>query len=321
MQQPFLCKILSFRHTRCRHAAYIHCDTAYSSMDVFRQSQGGDAMENNFNTPKESAQIKISEAQSKAVMPFLKLIILALLGGAFIALGAACSSTAAFAVSNVGLARLISGCVFPVGLILIVVCGGELFTGNCLMSIGLLNKKIKVKGLVRNLVIVWVFNFSGAVLIALLVFLSGNLNYSDGALAAYTIKVAMGKVNLGFGTAFCSGILCNMLVCLAVYGAGAAKDIGGKILAVFFPVCAFVTAGFEHCVANMYYIPAGIFAAMNSEYAAKAMELYGYTSADLAALNFAHMFSNIIPVTLGNMVGGGICIGAAYYLAFIRERK
>lgn len=278
-------------------------------------------MENNFNTPKESAQVKIGEAENKAVMPFGKLVILALLAGAFIALGGACSSTAAFGISNVGLARLVSGCIFPVGLILIVVCGGELFTGNCLMVIGLLDKKIKFKGMIRNLVIVWIANFIGAAVIALLIYFSGNLNYSDGALGAYTIKVALGKVNLGFGTAFVSGILCNMLVCLAVYAAGAAKDIAGKILAVFFPICAFVTAGFEHCVANMYYIPAGLLAMMNETYVDKAIELYGYTAEQLSALNFGSMFLNLIPVTLGNIVGGAICIGVMYYFAFIREKK
>lgn len=278
-------------------------------------------MGNGFLSPKESAELKIEEAKNKASMPLLKMILLGLLGGAFIAFGAAASSTAAFGISNVGLARLVSGCVFPVGLILIVVCGAELFTGNCLMGIAVFDRQIKVKGLVRNLVIVWITNFVGAALIALLVFLSGNFDYSDAALGAYTIKVALGKVNLGFGKAFVSGILCNMLVCLAVLGAGAARDIGGKILAVFFPICAFVTAGFEHCVANMYYIPAGLFAMLNPEYVSAAQEIYGYTLEELSALNFGSMFANIIPVTLGNMVGGGIFIGLVYYLAFIRKKQ
>lgn len=278
-------------------------------------------MGNGFLSPKESAELKIEEAKNKASMPLLKMILLGLLGGAFIAFGAAASSTAAFGISNVGLARLVSGCVFPVGLILIVVCGAELFTGNCLMGIAVFDRQIKVKGLVRNLVIVWITNFVGAALIALLVFLSGNFDYSDAALGAYTIKVALGKVNLGFGKAFVSGILCNMLVCLAVLGAGAARDIGGKILAVFFPICAFVTAGFEHCVANMYYIPAGLFAMLNPEYVSAAQEIYGYTLEELSALNFGSMFANIIPVTLGNMVGGGIFIGLVYYLAFVRKKQ
>lgn len=278
-------------------------------------------MGNGFLSPKESAELKIEEAKNKASMPLLKMILLGLLGGAFIAFGAAASSTAAFGISNVGLARLVSGCVFPVGLILIVVCGAELFTGNCLMGIAVFDRQIKVKGLVRNLVIVWITNFVGAALIALLVFLSGNFDYSDAALGAYTIKVALGKVNLGFGKAFVSGILCNMLVCLAVLGAGAARDIGGKILAVFFPICAFVTAGFEHCVANMYYIPAGLFAMLNPDYVSAAQEIYGYTLEELSALNFGSMFANIIPVTLGNMVGGGIFIGLVYYLAFIRKKQ
>ena len=287
--------------------------------NIFRKEEK--EVGSNFNSPKDSVALKIQEAQTKASMPLIRMIMLALLAGAYIALGGACSSTAAFGLSNVGLARLVSGCIFPVGLMLIVICGGELFTGNCLMAIGLLDKKIRISGLVRNLVVVWIANFIGAALIAVLIYFSGNLNYSDGALGAYTIKVALGKVNIGFGTAFVSGILCNMLVCLAVLSAGAAKDIAGKVLSVFFPICAFVTAGFEHCVANMYYIPAGLLAMLNEDYVAMAQELYGYTAEQLSALNFAGMFSNLIPVTLGNIVGGGIFVGAAYYLAYVREKK
>ena len=274
-------------------------------------------MENLFNTSKETIEANMNGARTKGSLPFGKMVLLGILAGAFIALGAATSSTAAHGIADVGLARLVSGAVFPVGLMMIVICGGELFTGNNLMVMSALGRQIKWSQLARNLITVWLSNFAGAVIIAFLVYFSGNLNYSGGALGAYTIKIAMGKTSMGFGTAFASGILCNILVCLAVLMAGAAKEI----LGCFFPVCAFVVGGFEHVVANMYYIPAGLIAMMNSSYLAKAVELYGYTEAQIAGLNIGSMFMNLIPVTLGNLVGGGIFVGVAYFLIYGKKNK
>ena len=277
-------------------------------------------MGNNFNSPAESISVNMKGAEGKASMSIGKLILLGLLAGAFIAFGSAVSSTAAHSITSVGVCRLVTGSFFPVGLMLIVVCGGELFTGNCLMGMAALNKQIKISGLIKNLVIVWITNFIGSAFIAFCVYMSGNFNLSGGGLGAYTIKVALSKANLTFGQGFFSGIVCNMLVCGAVLAAGAAKDIPGKLLACFFPICAFVTGGFEHVVANMYYIPAGLFAKLNPDYVAKAQELYGYTAEQLNSLNFGSMFSNIGPVTLGNMVGGGIFMGVAYYLIYVRKK-
>lgn len=278
-------------------------------------------MENHFNSPAETIAVNMKGSEGKASLKTLPMILLGLLAGAFIAFGGATSSTAAHMIDNVGLARLVSGVVFPVGLMLIVICGGELFTGNCLMGMAALNKQITWGRLVRNLIIVWIANFVGSVIIAFCVYMSGNFNLSGGAMGAYTIKVAMAKVSLNFGQTFFSGILCNMLVCAAVLMAAAARDIPGKILGCFFPICAFVTGGFEHVVANMYYIPAGLFALMDPNYVSKAQELYGYTAEQLARLNFGTMFINILPVTLGNIIGGGIFIGVAYYLIYVRKKK
>ena len=277
-------------------------------------------MGNNFNSPAETMAANAKGAEGKASLPIGKMIILGLLAGAFIAIGAAASSTAAHTVANVGLGRLVSGVVFPVGLMLIVVCGGELFTGNCLMGMAALNKQIKWSGLIKNLVVVWISNFAGSLVVAFVTFMSGNFGLSQGGLGAYTIKVALSKASLNFGQGFFSGIGCNMLVCGAVLLAGAAKDIPGKLLGCFFPICAFVTAGFEHVVANMYYIPAGLMAMTNPAYVEKANELYGITAQQLGALNIGSMFSNLGPVTLGNIVGGGIFIGVAYYFAHIRKK-
>ena len=146
----------------------------------------------------------------------------------------------------------------------------------------------------------------GAVALAYLVYLSGQYNYTSGALGAFTIKVALGKVSLSFLPALISGILCNILVCAAVLMASTAKDIAGKSLAIFFPIMAFVVSGFEHCVANMYYIPAGIFASMNPD--------YGITGSQIAALNWGNFFTvNLLPVTIGNIIGGGFIIGGLFF--------
>ena len=277
-------------------------------------------MENMFNSPTETMAANAKGAEGKATLPLGKMILLGILAGAFIALGAVSSSTAAHTVEGTGMVRLVSGAVFPVGLMLVVICGAELFTGNCLMGMAALNKQIKWSGLVRNLIVVWITNFIGSLIVAFISYMSGNFALSGGGLGAYTIKVALAKVNLSFGQGFFSGIGCNILVCAAVLIAAAAKDIPGKILGCFFPVCAFVTAGFEHVVANMYYIPAGLMAMMNPQYVAKAEELYGITAEQLSALNIGSMFGNLGPVTLGNMVGGGICLGVAYYFIYIRKK-
>lgn len=153
-------------------------------------------------------------------------------------------------------------------------------------------------------------------LIAFLVAHSGQYDYSAGALGAYTIKTAVGKTGLSFMRALFSGILCNILVCAAVLMDAAAKDIGGKVLAIFFPILAFVVSGFEHCVANMYYIPAGIFAAGNPAYVQKAQELYGLGAEKLTGLNWGSFVTvNLLPVTIGNIIGGAVMVGGVcFYL-------
>jgi formate/nitrite transporter len=275
----------------------------------------------NYNTPQEIIQANMAGGKDKTTLPLGKMILLAVMAGAFIAIGGATSSTAAHAIDNVGLARTIAGVVFPVGLLMIVLCGGELFTGNCLIFMAVLDKQTTLAKMLRNLVIVYCGNFLGALVIDTLIYFSGNLDYTNGRLGAYAIKVALGKVGIDPVKAVCSGILCNILVCMAILMAGAAKDIAGKILAVFFPIFAFVIGGFEHCVANMFYIPTGIMAAGNEAYAAKAMEIYGITKEQLAGLNVGGMFSNLIPVTIGNVIGGAVCIGMIYYLIHIKEWK
>ena len=282
-------------------------------------------MESNYSaiaTPPQIVAANMNAAKGKTDLPLLRMILLGIFAGMFIAGGASASSLAMHAISNVGLARLVAGAIFPVGLMMIVLVGGELFTGDCLMIMGCVHGRFSAAKMIKVLVVVYLSNFVGSVLFAELVNLSGQYSYTNGLLGAFTIKVAMGKVNLSFGAAFSSGILCNIFVCMAVLMAMAAKDISGKIWAIFFPILAFVVSGYEHCVANMYYIPAGIFAKANSTYAAVAIESYGYTTLQLESLNWTNfVVKNLIPVTLGNIVGGMVFVGLPLYLIHSQKLK
>lgn len=256
------------------------------------------------------AEDYISGCEVKVKCPFSKLFLKAVLAGAMIAFGASAGNVASHAISNVGLARLASAVVFPVGLMMIVLTGGELFTGDCLMAMSCFTKKQSLLSVIRVLAVVFAGNMLGASLLAYGAFLSGQFNYSAGLLGAYSIKVALGKVNLSFSAALVSGILCNILVCAAIVMAGAAKDVTGKLVAIFFVIMLFVTEGFEHCVANMYYITAGLIASHQPAYAGIAAGQLGLTAEKLQALNLkSYLIGNLIPVTLGNIIGGAICLG------------
>lgn len=271
------------------------------------------------NTSKEIIELNMNAAVNKANLKLSKMIALGILAGMFIALGAATSNTAVHTIKDIGLARTLAGAIFPVGLMMIVFIGGELFTGNCLMIMAVINKRIKVSQMLRNLCVVFLSNFIGSFVIVLIINYCGNLDFTSGALGAYTIKVALGKVTLSPVKAVLSGILCNILVCIAILMATACKDAIGKIFAIWFPIFAFVIGGFEHIVANMYYIPAGLVASTNPDYVAKAEELYGITSEQLKSLKIAGLFSNFIPVTVGNIIGGMLFIGCLLY--FINVAK
>lgn len=244
-------------------------------------------MQSLLNVPAEVVSANINAAVAKAAAKKRRIFVLGIMAGAFIAMGAQSSSLAVHNITDVGIARTLAGCIFPVGLMMIVFVGGELFTGDCMMSMACMKGRIGFGSLLRTLLIVYLGNFAGAVLIAFLVAHSGQYDYSAGALGAYTIKTAV-----------------------------AAKDIGGKVLAIFFPILAFVVSGFEHCVANMYYIPAGIFAAGNPAYVQKAQELYGLGAEKLTGLNWGSFVTvNLLPVTIGNIIGGAVMVGGVcFYL-------
>ena len=260
----------------------------------------GFLMDSRFNSPAEIASLVSKSGVTKSMLSLPKMILLGLMAGAFIAFGGAASDVAMHGVADVGLARVVAGVIFPVGLMLVVFTGSELFTGNCLMIIPTLEKKIKVASMLRNLVVVYISNFVGAMIIDLLIFFSGQLNPA---------------------TAIISGILCNILVCLAIVMATGATDAIGKIFGVFFPICAFVVCGFEHCVANMFYIPIGVMAAMNPEYVAKAQELYGITAQQCQNLANLSGCESLLFVTIGNIIGGMVFVGLPLYFAYIRKKK
>lgn len=269
----------------------------------------------NMLVPQQIVSANIQAAKGKTQLSYMRMILLGIFAGMFIACGASASSVAMHAISNVGLARLVAGAVFPIGLMMIVFVGGELFTGDCLMIMGCIHGKFSVGSMVKVLVLVWLSNFVGSVLFAALVNASGQFHYSGDLLGAFTIKVAMGKLTMSFGTAFISAILCNIFVCMAVLMAAAAKDISGKVWAIFFPIMAFVVSGYEHCVANMYYIPAALFAASNEAYVQAAQNAYGYTASQLEVLTWGNfLVNNLVPVTLGNIVGGMVFVGLPLYL-------
>ena len=266
------------------------------------------------NSPAEIMEANVNTGIYKVNLPFRKMVLKGMLAGAFIALAGAASSTASHAIENVGAARSLAGAVFGVGLMLVLFMGADLFTGNCLSITAIMDKKITWKQVIYNLIVIWFSNFLGALIIDVLVVASGNLDYSYGLLGAYTIKVAVGKVALAPMAGLTSGILCNILVCFAVLMAVAANDIGGKVWAIFFPILAFVICGFEHCVANMFYIPAGIMAKANPAYVEKAMEVYHLTAEQIEGLTIVNSLSNFIPVTIGNILGGMIFVGLPMYL-------
>lgn len=259
-------------------------------------------------SPKEVANNYLKACETKASLPFGRMLVLSVLAGMFIALAGLAASTASATAAG-SFARLISGCVFPAGLAMVMVVGSELFTGNSLMIMGLLQGNITLSGLLRNYVVVYIGNLIGSLLVAAIAAFGHSFSAFGGDLAQAVVNTAAAKTSLSFGDAFLRGVGCNFLVCIAVWMANASKTAEGKILGVFFPIAAFVIAGFEHCVANMYYIPAGLFASA----------IHGIPAPGLTWGAF--FLKNLLPVTLGNLVGGAILVGLpGWYLYLLPER-
>ncbi len=241
---------------------------------------------------------------------------LAVLAGAFIALGAVFATTVATGNQiGFGAERLLTGFVFCLGLILVVVGGAELFTGNNLIVMAWASRRVTTPLLLRNWVIVYIGNFIGSIGTVAFVFLSRQYSFAGGAVGETALAIAAGKVSLDFFQAVVLGILCNMLVCLAVWLSFSARSTFGKIMAIIFPITAFVAAGFEHSVANMYFLPIGLaIKAFDPTFAASS-------GLDLAALTPASaLVANLLPVTIGNIIGGSIFVAGIYWLIYLRPR-
>lgn len=260
---------------------------------------------------KDVIKANIKGGVARAKNSWWKLILLGILAGMFIGLGAVASSMAAHGISDTGQARLITGLIFPVGLVMVVLLGAELFTGNVLMLGALVDKKIGIKGLLKNWGFVYLGNFIGSIVLALVIAFGGELSIGGGDLAVYTAKVAATKNMLPWSSGLALGMFCNFLVCAAIFMALTAKTTIGKIMAIWPPTAAFVIAGFEHSVANMYYVSAGIFAYLNPAYTEMIIE----AGVNVEALSFSAFFvNNLIPVTIGNIIGGAIFGLTLYYV-------
>jgi formate/nitrite transporter len=266
--------------------------------------------------PEMAARAEVIGAAKAGQSP-LNLLWLAVLAGAFIALGAAFFTTATTSTDlGYGPARILGGVAFSLGLILVVSAGAELFTGNNLMVMAWAGRRINTGQLLGAWAIVYVGNFAGALATAVLVTLSGQWRFADYAVGANAVRIANAKVNLDIHEAFFLGVLCNALVCLAVWLTYSARSNIDKAIAIIFPITAFVASGYEHSIANMYFIPLGLL--LKSEDAVLAAG--GLDASQLADLDVAHfLLANLLPVTAGNVVGGGILVGAIYWFIYRRN--
>lgn len=259
----------------------------------------------------------------KGCMPFVPLFVLSILAGAFIALGALFYTTVVSGngyngaiVLPVGIVRTLGGLAFSLGLVLVVVGGAELFTGNALMAMAVASGKLPLSKLLRNWAIVYAGNFIGAVATAVLLFYSEQYTFFGHQIGVTALKVGQAKCNLDFVPALILGIYCNALVCLAVWLCLSCRTTTDKVLATLLPISAFVAAGFEHCVANMYFVPIALFIKTDAEFMRSAA-LDGLSFSDLSWANF--IVRNLIPVTLGNIVGGSFFVGIVYWLVYCRQ--
>jgi len=278
--------------------------------------------ESNYLSPAEIAAYASDVAVKKANTGWIKLLVLGFLAGAFIAFASEGSTMAAFNLlanpETYGLGKALAGTIFGAGLMFVIIAGGELFTGNTLMIIGVLDRRIHISAMLRNWLLVYIGNFIGSLFVAWMMSYSGLFHSGANDLGGITIRIAASKTALDFGPALVLGLMCNWLVCLAVWMAYGAKDVTGKVLVIFFAIWLFITSGFEHSVANMYYIPAGLFAKTNEVYVTAS----GLNAEALGGLGWGgFLIRNLLPVTMGNIVGGGLFVGVAYWFVYRRKQK
>jgi formate/nitrite transporter len=269
-------------------------------------------------SPAEMAQRVLNVGVAKAKLPLADSLILAVLAGAFIGLGAAFSTlTTTSPDLGFGPARVLGGLTFSLGLILVVVAGAELFTGNNLVAMAWASREITTRQVARNWALVYMGNFLGSVGTALLIYWSGTWALSGNGVAIHALGIAQGKCDLGWTEAFVRGVLCNALVCLAVWLCQSARSTTDKILAIIWPITGFVAMGFEHCIANMYFIPL----AMLLKGDPALMESVRGGVGAYPAVGLDGLVSNLVPVTLGNIVGGTLLVAGVYWFAYLRPKE
>lgn len=260
-------------------------------------------------SPKEIAHRVKTVGVAKARLPLLSMLLLGILAGAFIGLGALyfvivkSDASLSFAIS-----QLLSGLAFSLGLILVIVAGAELFTGNNLLAMAWADKQITSYELLKNWVIICFANFLGATGLAVLVFLSGHTEMNGGAIADKYLLIAAAKCSLPFWSAFFKGVLCNVFVCLAVWMALAGRTVIDKAIAIVFPISAFVAAGFEHSIANMYIVPL-----------AMLIKTFGTSAIIADSVSWMGLLTNLVPVILGNLIGGSVLVGLIYHVIYRRR--
>jgi formate transporter len=262
---------------------------------------------------RKAEQVGVAKTGADALTTFA----LAVLAGAFIGLGAMFATTVTAGGSSIpyGVGRLLGGVAFSLGLILVVVAGAELFTGNNLIVMAWAGRRVSTARLLRNWAIVYAGNFTGAIATAALVYASKQYEFGTGAVGSQALAIASAKSGLGFGQAVALGALCNALVCLAVWLCYSARTTADKILAIVPPITAFVAAGFEHSVANMYFLPFGLFVKSDAGFVAGAQPVAGLSHLTWGGF-LAH---NLVPVTIGNIVGGALMVGAVYWFVYLRS--
>jgi len=273
--------------------------------------------------PKEMAAKAEEMGVKKAKMGLRNTFFLSVMAGQFISLGAVFATTVATGATGqlaFGVAKLLTGFVFSLGLILVVVGGAELFTGNNLIVMAWASQRISTIQVLRNWIIVYIGNFVGSIATAVLVFVSKQYSFGNGGIGLTALNIANAKCSLEFFQAVALGVLCNSLVCLAVWLCFSARTTTDKILSIILPITAFVAAGFEHSVANMYFIPIGLFIKLRAPLS--FWESIGKTTADYSNLTWGNFFLvNLLPVTIGNVIGGSMMVGLVYWFIYIRKPK
>jgi formate transporter len=271
--------------------------------------------------PKDMAQRAEEIGIKKVNLDFLSMSGLSVLAGSFIALGAIFATVALTGTSSIpwGWGRVVAGLVFSLGLILVVVGGAELFTGNNLIVMAWSDRRFSTFKLLKNWGIVYLGNFVGSIATAMIIFLSKQYTFNNGNVGITALNIGLAKVNLDFVQAIMLGIMCNALVCLAVWLCLSARTTLDKISSIIFPITAFVASGFEHCIANMYFIPTALFI---KDWASPSFwQTTGLSPATYSNLTwYAFFVHNLIPVTIGNIIGGVVLVGGAYWIVYLRKR-